>query len=1261
MDERQRLEQAIAVLEAQRAVLGDQVVETALAPLRRQLAALQRSAAPVMEGERRQVTVMFADLSGFTALAERMDPEQVRDLVNTCFECLLPVITAYGGTVETFIGDEVMALFGAPVAHENDPERAIRAALGMMVALEGFNTSHHTDLGIHIGINTGLVIAGDIGVPSQRQYSVMGDAVNLASRLADLATRGQILVGHDTYRLTASLFEFEAREAVHVQGRSEAVAVYRVLRARGPGEVARSPAGLCALLVGRDTECAMLTRCLERLQAGEGQVVAVMGEPGIGKSRLMAEMRRMPLAQDVSWIEGRALSYGGSLAYMPFQEVLRAALGAVQEDNPQALRERLRERLRALFPHRFAEVYPYLGRLLTVPLEAEFETMLSYLDAESLKWQTMRVMGDLLTRLAQERPLVLVLEDLHWADPSSVDLLEYLLPLTESVPLMLVFVFRPQEEASCWRVQRKAVQELAHRYTEIRLRALSPDESEQLMEQLLAARDLPEALSRLVLDRAEGNPLFVEEIVRSLVESGAIVREDGRWRLKAPVDEIAVPDTLQGVLMARIDRLAEDTRRVLQLAAVIGRIFPARLLAAISDMDKDLERHLDTLQRLELIRERSRTPEIEYIFKHALIQETAYHSLLLQRRREIHRRIGECIEELFAGRLEEHYGLLAHHYSMAEEHERALHYLLAAGDQARLAYALEEALDFYRRAMARQRIIGDEEGLARTLLKQGLVYQLRFDCEQARSSFEESFALWQRIEAGHSPRPAQVLYPLRTLLGSDPRTLDPALAAESVSISVLHQLFEGLVQFDAELNAMPAVARSWDILDGGARYIFHLRPDACWSDGSPLTAHDFVYAWRRNLDPATGSDYAILLYDVCGARARHQGQENDPERLGVHALDDHTLEVQLEEPRSSFLSVLASPLAYPLPRAAFQAYGKDWATVEHFLCNGPFRPSEWSPGCFLKLVRNPYYHGHFPGNVEEIHFTILGETAAGLELYRSDQLDVGCVSNPMLDIRHSSEIDLGQIRSSYPHQLHSRVFLDTYYLGFIIDGPPFDDARVRRALAHALDRKRLVERAGGTVLPAWGGFVPPGIAGHSPAIGLRYDPELARRLLAEAGYPGGRGFPPLVLLTATAIGQSQEDLCAQWYETLGVSIRIELVDLGTFVERMAHDPPRLYTVGWLADYPDADSFLRIAYGVGMVGRGWTEARYLELINQVPRLTDRREHMEAYRQADRILVEEAVIVPLWYDQIHLLVKPWVRGLRLSPLGLVRYKEVTLDPH
>ena len=474
MTKRKQLKQAITALEAQRAILGDAVVETALAPLRDRLASLDQAEplAPDLTGERKLVTVMFADISGFTALAETMGPEAVRDLMNACFDHLVPVIEKYEGTVDKFMGDAVVALFGAPVAHENDPERALRAALDMMGALAGFNAQHDTDLGIHVGINTGLVIAGGIGSEGRQEYSVMGDAVNLASRLEDASKRGEILVGPDTHRLTAPLFEFEVPEPVQVKGKAEPVTIYRVLAAKAiPGKV-RGIAGLESPLVGREAEFGALREALERLRAGVGGVVTIVGEAGIGKSRLVAELRTQAPA-DLQWVEGRCLSYGASIAYLLWLDVLRGLLGVTVEDSPLAVRDALRERVQALCPERFDEVYPYLGRLMSLPLEAEDEARIRDLEGEKLKSGTFRAMETLIQCAAGERPLALVCEDLHWADPTSMELLEQLLALTDRASVLILCVLRPQTEHGSWRLRETAARLYRHRHTDLWLAPLS--------------------------------------------------------------------------------------------------------------------------------------------------------------------------------------------------------------------------------------------------------------------------------------------------------------------------------------------------------------------------------------------------------------------------------------------------------------------------------------------------------------------------------------------------------------------------------------------------------------------------------------------------------------------------------------------------------------------------------------------------------------------------------------------------------------------
>ncbi len=709
MTEREQLEQAIAHLDAQRAMLGDAAVDAALVGLRQKLAALEQieePTAPALAGERKLVTVMFADISGFTVLSEKMDPESVRDLMNACFGRLVPVVEKYEGTIDKFIGDEIMALFGAPVAHENDSERALRAALDMMDALTKFNTERGTDLGVHFGINTGLVIAGGIGTGERQEYSVMGDTVNLASRLKDVSERGEILVGPDTYRLTAPLFTFKTLEPIRVKGKAEPVQVYRLagLKAK-PGRVrGLETRGISSPLVGRDAESAAIKDCIERLLNGQGGIVSVIGEAGVGKSRLIAEILRSAQNDDreLLWLEGRTLSFGQTISYWPFQEILRKYAGITEDDSESAAWRRLEGRITELFAEDTTEILPYLATLLTLEVESKYTERVKYLDSEAMGRQIFLASRRFFERLAQAQPVVLVFEDLHWVDESSASLLGHLLPLVERVPLLICGVSRPDRQTPAAQLQETASQDFPGRYTEIRLTPLSQTDSVQLVRNLLAIENLPSRVREMIVRKAEGNPFFLEEIIRTLIDAGVVIQDQatGRWQATAQIEAITIPDTVQGVIMARVDRLDEDVKQVLRTAAVVGRSFLYRVLRAVAEADRQLDLHLAELQAIELIREKQRTPELEYIFKHALAQEATYESILFQKRRELHAQAGQAIERLFADRLEEFYGLLAYHYARAEAWEKAQEYLLKAGDQAGRVAADAEALAHYRQALA---------------------------------------------------------------------------------------------------------------------------------------------------------------------------------------------------------------------------------------------------------------------------------------------------------------------------------------------------------------------------------------------------------------------------------------------------------------------------------------------------------------------------------------------------------------------------------
>jgi predicted ATPase/class 3 adenylate cyclase/regulation of enolase protein 1 (concanavalin A-like superfamily) len=706
-DEYRQLEQAIATLEAQRAILGDAVVDAAIGSMREKLSVLTpvQPTSPDLHGERRTITAMFADVKGSTSLAEQIDVEGWVEIMNHVLQLLSAEIHRYGGEVDRYEGDGLVAFFGAKAAHEDDPERAVLASLAMQEVVQSYAAQLETERGIElllrVGLSTGEVVTAHVEDARQHgEETAMGRAIAVAARMEPAAEPGTVLVSEDTYRLVAPLFEWQPRGHIAAKGIREPVAAYRPLAhivAAGKG---RGIPGLSSPLVGRDEELAALRKAVDDLQRGIGGIATVVGEAGIGKSRLVTELRKRIEDGQVQWVEGRCLSYGGSIAYLPWLDMLRSVLSVTPDASPLTVRDALRARLQALCLDCFDAVYPYLCRLMSLPLGEEYETIRD-LQGESLRAEVFWAVQTLVEGAARQQPLVIVCEDLHWADATSLALLERVLALTDRAALLLICVFRPEVEHPCWQLKEMAARLYRHRYTDLWLDTLSVDESRVLVGYLLRIEDLPAELRTKILDHAEGNPFYVEEILRALIDDGAIVfdQDSGRWRATREVADIPIPDTLHGVLTARIDRLQEETRRVLRLASVIGRVFSYRVLAEIAHEEAQLDTRLLTLQRQQLIREQARLPELEYIFKHELTREAAYNGLLKRERTADHRQVAEALERLFPEQVDEQAALLAHHWERAEEPDKASDYLLRAGEQARLAYASQEAAVCFRRAL----------------------------------------------------------------------------------------------------------------------------------------------------------------------------------------------------------------------------------------------------------------------------------------------------------------------------------------------------------------------------------------------------------------------------------------------------------------------------------------------------------------------------------------------------------------------------------
>ncbi|MGZ4394085.1 MAG: ATP-binding protein [Gaiellaceae bacterium] len=648
--------------------------------------------------DRRVVTVLFADIAGFTALSERYDPEVVRALIAKCFGRLIERAQDEGGWVEKHIGDAILAVFGAPRAHEDDPARAVRAAFAMQeqmhLTMEELRLDGLPELRLRIGVDTGLVVMGSPvseGL-TERDLWVNGDAVNTAKRFQEAAGPGRILVSESTYRATQRVFDYEDRPAFEAKGKQEPLSAYEPIGARS------AEGGIVSPLVGRDRELAVLEGCVDRLVRGEGGVAVVSGAPGLGKSRLVAELRRRTAGRDVRLLEGRAIPFGSAISYWPFVEIVRHDAGIIEEDGEDESWLKLERRVSELFPEDADKVLPYLGSL-SLGRRDEFADRVRHQESDALGGEIFRASLRLFERLAAEQPLVLVFEDWHWADASSVALLEHLFPLVRRAQLLICCVVRTGHESSSPWEEQKA-DPWPESTTRVDLVPLSTADSAQLVCNLLELDALPAPLREALYARTEGNPFFIEEIVRTLIEIGAIARDSttDSWAATVPMAEIALPDTLVGVVMARVDRLDEEQKEVLRLAAVIGRTFYDRVLRAVSGESGSLGRILDELRDLDLIEESSGAREREYAFKHAVIRDVVYESILLSRRAELHGRVGACLESLFAGRLEEVYSLVAYHFAQAKDGERALDYLLKAGDLAAAMASDTEALAHYRQA-----------------------------------------------------------------------------------------------------------------------------------------------------------------------------------------------------------------------------------------------------------------------------------------------------------------------------------------------------------------------------------------------------------------------------------------------------------------------------------------------------------------------------------------------------------------------------------
>jgi len=990
-------------------------------------------------------------------------------------------------------------------------------------------------------------------------------------------------------------------------------------------------------MAGRENELQQARALWGRALTGKGQTLLLSGEAGIGKTRLVRELIAQAKLSGAEVLQG----FSDAQVTQPlgaFKQTLRGSLaGGI--DRWAGLPEPVIADLLTLVPEyqqRFPELAIPLAHDTAYEQQQLFESLAVYF-----------------AMLCDQSPLLLVMEDLQWADSGTLYLLRYLVGQMRERPIMFVLTFRevglpetsPLQEVLLDFRRQQLVQE-------IMLSRLNPEQTRAMLEAFLS-EDLAPNLVDEIYKVTEGNPFFIEEVCKGLVAKERLIYKDERWQVRGK-EKLEVPKNVRVAIQGRIRTMTPETQRVLEAAAVRGPLFEYGLLRSVEPLEEALlGEALRSAEQAQIIQELPTENGQRFGFTHALIPVAILEGVPIARRQSLHAKIAPMLEASSP----DDYETLASQYEAAGVKNKAIDYLLRAGERAQGLYASREAIQHYSRALEMQIDRKEEEAAARTLLRMGLVYSADFQFDEAQQAYEKAFDLWEEAwkQEGEG-RAVQTGETLRFAI-DEPPSLDPGLTGDDASAFLAGQLFEGLVEIDEAGGILPALAARWDVSQDGRRYTFYLREGRQWSDGSALTATDFEYAWKRNLALGSQSTAGLLLADVENARAVAAG-EQDSSQLGIVARGEYILEVRLESPAAYFPLLLAHPATSPLPKHVVEGEHQPWTEVTRLIGNGPYLLAEVLPGYRIVLERNPYYRGISRGNVDRIEAPFIKQRYEPL----MEAFDKGLLDG--INLANADPASIRKLTSRYRRLLRFNPTLSTLYLAFRADRPPFDDEMVRRAFVQAVDRTAVLRQTGAAQFkPALGGFLPPGMPGHSPSIGLRVDHAAARQSLAEAGYMQGDGFPRVELLYS---GGSEPNplpgvLQGLWNDVLGVRVETSSLAWSEFIDRQDHDPPDIAINGWLADYPDPDSTLRILFHSkeGMNPIRWSDAQFDSLIEEAARITDRKRRLELYRAADNILVsEQAAVMPLSYAQGRQLVKPYVQLPRTSP-PMLRLKHVVVQ--
>ena len=1261
------------------------------------------------------VTFLFTDIEGSTKLLKQLGDgyavvlSQQRELLRECFK-------KWNGQEVDTQGDAFFYSF----TRATD---AIKAAVDAQRSLASHVWPESLEVRLRMGLHTGEPLSWDEGY--------VGIDVHRAARIAHVGHGGQVLLS----ATTAPLVRGELPEGVALLdlGRHrlkdikyperiaqlvidglpsefppltslEALPVEDPLSlksARLPSFLEKAEAeSQPPVFVARERELEILEKFLQNALRGNGGIAFVTGGPGRGKTALLEEFGRQAIDRypDLLFMGGECSAYRGiGDPYLPFRRVMAMLTGNVEAEWVSgAINREDALRLWNTMPSITRVIVEYGPDLLDVfvPGRDLMARVNTAVDAPS-SWREQ--LGKLVERdrsetpdieqrnlfeqyvrvlksVAVEHPLVIILDDMQWADGASLNLLFHLGRRLEGERILIVGAYRPEEIAldrgDGPHPLEKILAEFKRQFgdIEVDLGKTGADESRHFIDAYIDSERnrLSPDFRAALFSHTEGHPLFTVELLRNLQERDDIVQDsNGAWVETSELDWSILPARVEGVIEERIGRLEDELKETLTVASVEGVDFTAQIVARVREVKEralvhQLSQELDKVHRLVQehgILEIQKQRLYQYRFRHQLFQQHLYSGLGDFERTELHREVGSILEDVYGDRAGDIAPQLAYHFTEAGESERALEYLIKAGDQARMIYAHAEAVEYYRSALKIIGNEGDPELKAHTLMKLGLVYTSDYQSEKATETFVRAFELWEPLRAEWdiaNIRPhANELY----IAVSEPIHWDPGIITDDVSGFIIWQLFEGLVEVRPDLNVLPAAASRWDVSNDGKVYTVLLREGLKWSDGTPLTAHDYERGWKRNISLAPHSANANLLDVIENAQSFMDGEINDIDKLGVRAVDNVILEIRLENPTAYFPYLLAHHVAFPLHQSNLETSGEMGLTPELIIGNGPYRIADWEPGKQLILESNPYYQGIFHGNVGRIVCSIIKDFSVVLKAYEVN--DLHAVSLISAD---SSTVE--RALALYPDDLYFAPQPSTFHLTFLVDRPPFQDVHVRRAFSKSIDRDALFQEVlGWQYRPALGGFLPPGTPGHSPNIGPTFDPVEARRELAEAGFPDGEGFPKVTLLySGAALGDPiVRFLIKSWKDELELAVNAKSVSWSNYLERRDHNPAHLSIGGWLADYPDPDSMLRITFhsAEGINAPRWKNRRFDGLVENAAKVMDQEKRIAMYQEADRILVfEETVVIPLGYAQGRHLMKSWVRMPKVAPY-LMRFKDIVLE--